>query len=692
MAKVGVRQQLDAIMKGNPNISKEDAYQQVAKQNALGIYENYNEYKNSINSGIEAIDKKLRDLKSQYKNGLIPNELVPQVQQLKQVRAQYQKELADGKQNTGDRDKDLQTAFQQFMQNPEYALLPVYKDGIAKAWGSDYAMAKEGRDIQVDSSKIELQREAWESAMAEKKHGWDLELQDKKAKADLNLELFKQKITLGSISTAPAQPVGTSDPNSIYNRDKASTLDKAFGGYLNQSVLEVAASSANLTQDVADPVSITNAIQDVMSRFDRYGSNPAADPTFLNNYNLTLKYLKKVNPNISRISNVGQIMQTISDGVNRSSYQDVSKLQEAKSALSIGQENFNRWAELDKNEKSRYAAFKSSGYFNYNYIDKNAWEQYGKIVIKAGVSDADKMAMSDILTPNIELYKGKTAENKTGWAINGDDTKFNFGAIDEAIQNATKASILAEDNGGIANAFNEDILKQIKLELSSAGGTLKDIFTSQGIQVHEVTGPDGLQYAKVDLGVKKGEKGVSKIPSLGSQGALSLYVPANTFRKMWQSMGTVNIGGVSVNVPVYGDLSQIPGKLFKTSNPVSWIHDGLRGGSVAQIPDYLVTRYHIQGGSLVFSTVPGQEYLQFTVQANNKKNSMRIPSPNGGDLTIAEYNSDPAAYSEYISQGVIKQLKDINDAIVSNMRSKADNHSVSSTQNPSGYTKIDDIK
>ncbi len=66
--KVKVRQQIDALMQSDPNMTKEQAYQQVAKDNSLGIYANHEDYKKGLNDGIANIDIELKKIKNKYKN------------------------------------------------------------------------------------------------------------------------------------------------------------------------------------------------------------------------------------------------------------------------------------------------------------------------------------------------------------------------------------------------------------------------------------------------------------------------------------------------------------------------------------------------------------------------------------------------------------------------------------------------
>jgi hypothetical protein len=683
--KVGVRSQLESMMQGDPKLTKEQAYQQIAKNNSLGIYKNFDDYKSSLNQGIQSINKQIDEIKSKHSSKVSRNDPDYQrVAQLKLLKKKYETELSGLDQS---KSKDIETAFNQFMANPEYAMLPLLKDDIAKQWAQGYASTHYEHEIKENQVAMQLQRQSWEEAMAEKKQRWAQEnIRLKEGlRFETDLALGKLKGEISDVATAPAEDGGVQDQYDMYQKDKEKLIDKAIQGYFNPTVLEIAAGSPNLTQTLGISYpTLSNSLKNVMDNFSKYGKDPSKNPQFASDYAKVLKFVQRINPRMTKISNVGDIMTVIDQGVAQYKGGNATKLKEARSVLGNAQQSFTEYVSLNNYEVGALKKLKEakSDFYSFEYFDKEIYKTTGRLVPRADLSSATRLALIEQITPNFGRYSNKTGSKNTGFVVSTNPEKFNYNLIDEVIQNQKFVSDIANATE-LDTKKSEEILKTI----SNSGGEYSDIFNPNGMKAYKFT-YHNKEYMKVTIPLKTDKDGNKKIQGIAS-GGITFYIPKEKALGMWKGLATKSIMGQSYQTPVSPDLYSIPNQLFQENDPVSWIHDGLSTSNRVTFPSYLKTTYGVSYGALEFDALKGDLYI--TLQADGKVDTRPIKI-GGQILNRNDYNADPARYTNSINSSIIEFLSGYNDKKMSSLYQAEESHRLAMMNNPSAYDDVDDIE
>lgn len=671
--KVNTRRQLDTMMQADPTLTKDAAFQKIAKESSIGIYANYTEYEKSLNDGIATIDKELASMRTKYKNKIPKGSQDEQTySQLKQVKDQYQKELSDSRANKSDKDKELQTAFQQFMNNPEYALLPGMKDGIAKGWATTYANSKMSREIKVNQYALQKDAQAWDKFMADYKFQQDLQKMQFKAGLDFELEVAKGTIVGGTVSAGGQELTSKPDAYSLYQEDQRNLLNETIKGYFDENVLAVAANTAPGELKYGQ---LSTALTDVLNNFSRYSGSrfDAAPATYKANYQEVVNYLRKINPNLNGISNVGQIMKVISSGV--ANYRgDHTLWSKANASLERGSTSFAQWAEMRNEYEKNFANWKNTEWNSTDYFDIDP--NTGVKTPRADLDDAEREAMYRAIIPNYESrYKNRTAQTNTMFSWTGDPKKFNYGAIDEVIRKAQYITGTSD-----AEELSSEEAERIRNQFAQAGGNLADIFNPSNMYAVK-TSISGKNYIKVVIPVNSNNKGQKLVAGTTGQ-AISFYIPPEQASSLWQSTTTYNYMGRVIQKPTYGDLANVPQMVYRSDKPVNWIVDGLTTRGIAPFPDWMKT-YGVQDGYLMFDQVQNQ--LRLVVKTNNQEREY----PLGVDYST--FMSNPDGQSQTIMRAIEQGLGKIKNAYSTSMLEQQTNHDMNVMQFPENYINADDI-
>lgn len=670
--KVDTRRQLDSMMQADPALTRDAAFQKIAKEKSAGIYANYTEYEKSLNDGVATIDKELASMRTKYKNKIPKGSQDEQTySQLKQVKEQYQKELSDSRFNKSDKDKELQTAFQQFMNNPEYALLPGMKDSIAKGWATSYANAKMSREIKVNQYALQKDAQAWGKFMSDYTFQQDLKKMQFQAGLDFELEAAKGTLAGGTVSAGGQELTSKPDAYSLYEQDQRNLLNETIRGYFDENVL---AAAANTPPGQLKYAQLSSALTDVLNNFSKYSGSKfdAAPDTYKTNYQEVVNYLRKINPNLNGISNVGQIMKVISSGV--ANYRgDHTLWTKANASLERGSTSFAQWAEMRNEKEKNFANWKNTwNSTDYWDIDPNT----GAKTPRADLDDAEREAMYGAVIPNYQSrYKNRTAQTNTMFSWTGDPKKFNYGAIDEVIQKAQYITGTSD-----AEKLSSEEAERIRNEFAQAGGNLADIFNPSNMYAVK-SSIGGKDYIKVVIPVNSTKKGEKLVKGTTGQ-AISFYIPPEQASSLWQSKTTYNYMGKTIEKPTYGSLANVPQMAYYSDKPVNWIVDGLTTRGVAPFPDWMKT-YGIQDGYLMFDQV--QNKLRLVVKTNNQEREY----PLGVDYNT--FISNPSGQSQTIMRAIEQGLGKIKDAYSTSMVEQQTNHDINVMQFPENYINADDI-
>lgn len=671
--KVNVRRQLDSLMQADPNLTKDLAYEKIAKDNSLGIYSNFNEYETSLNNGVAAIDKEMAAIRTKYKNK-IPRGSQDEASysQLKAAKEQYQKELSDSRANKAGVEKDLETAFQQFMANPEYALLPGMKDGIAKGWATTYANAKASREIKVNQYALQKDAQAWSKFMADYKFQQDLAKIKYKADLDFELEAAKGTLVGGTVSAGGQELTGKPDAYSMYQEDQKNLMDQSIKGYFDENVLAVA---ANMKPGELKYAQISTALTDVLNNFSTYSGNKfaSAPASYKANYQEVVNYLRKINPNINGISNISQVMKIITQGVN--SYQgDATLWKKANASLESGATSFAQWQESKSQYEKNARNWANSPWNSTDYFTVDPTT--GAKTPRADLDEAEREALYKTIIPNYESrYKNRTAQTNTMFSWTGDPKKFNYGAIDEVLR---KAEFITGTSD--SEELNSKEAQRIRDQFAQSGGNLSEIFNPANM--YAVKAPmGGKDYIKVVIPVNQDKKGKKMVEGV-TGGAISFYIPPEQAASLWQSKTAYNYMGRQIIKPTYGDLANVSRMVYAQNKPVNWIVDGLSTRGVAPFPDWM-KMYGIQDGYLMFDQVQNQ--LRLVVKTNNQEREYPL------GVGFNEFMSDPDGTSQDIMKAVEQGLGKIKNAYTTSMMEQQTNHDINVMQSPENYINADDI-
>jgi hypothetical protein len=669
--KVKTREQVDVLMQGDPNLAKEDAYQQVAKNNSLGIYKNFDEYKNSLDEGINSIDKRIAEIKSKYNNKISKNDPVFQtITQLKTLKDQYQKELSGLDQS---KSGDMETAFDQYMANPEYALLPSLKDNIAKEWAKGYADAKKSTKIEGDKVGLQLQNQRFKQALENQKElaRWNRDRQKHKDKLD---EIkFKAGIKGELAMNVPTglEDAGVQDAADLYQQDVSEKLNNIKTSFLNQDVIEIATASHDLSSTFKmSYAEISRSLNNVIENWGVYGNNPQADPAFFRDYKVMLAIAKKANPGITKISDPGEFMNLLKEGVKGYKGGDLEKYKRAKTLVSEGLDDLDAYSDMYTEEQANInALFKepNSGFVNKHYLKQNPNGTWS--VNWENLNEEERKAIAQKVLPNYSDYVAKEGIKTTGQAWTGiNENKWDFRLYDEVL-NASDY-VMDVPSGGDLDAEKN---KKLKETLSGFGGQFSKIFGANGAEgryyVHH-----GKEYFKFTVPVKTTEKGKKAVDT--PSGGITFLIPKDK---------AMNIASSS---PLFADMVN---KVFAESEPmVNWIHKGLTSKKEADFPEGYSVMYGIQEGKVELDDISGGIHVTI-VDLKGKKASEPVKIA-GQPIRISDYMANPEFVGNVIQKAIQQVLGDYDKKRTSSLKEAKDSHNLAMSLNPNDYIDIDDIE
>lgn len=680
--KVNVRRQVDGLLEGNPKLTKEEAYQQIASNYSLGIYSNYKEYQSSLSGGLLSVDKEIKAMMSQWRNKIPKgSEAEARYNALKQMKAQYKKELGDMQSNDPGREDDMKTAFNQFMSNPEYALLPMMKDDITRQWATGYAMSKVGREIKANEVAMQETKFKWDEMMNDKKFKQDVYKigykSDLDFKHDLALAVAKKEVSGDAIQQDSSERSGVVDPHDIYQAEKEQYKRDAISNYFDSDVLSVAANYAPGKLNYSD---LSESLIEVTTNLNMYKGDNMKNATlqFKESYAKVLQYLQKINPNLKSIDSVYHIMKTISKGVGEFRG-DPKRYKDASEKLEEGIMAFNQYSDMSNayNRKAQDWTKTSINSSKYWTVDER-----GNKIMSPNLSEAEKEIFYKATIPDYEkTYKNKTAPMNSRFSWTGDEKKFNYGAIQEVIETAEYASTSTGEEDGFTENPTIMSADEIRKKVAGAGGELQTYFNPNNMSAtkHFI---GNKEYMKVTIPVKADSKNEGKILGDVQGGAVSFYIPADKASGLWQSKSMYkNPMGGGIVKPSYPELVNIPGVLFAPSKPSVWIKNGLLKGGSVQFPEWAST-YGITDGYLKFDKIKGDLYTQFTV--NGITNEYKIP------VTMSEFLADPTYQSKKIMESLSKTFNHIKDASYKQRTQEDISHKQNVESNPENYITIED--
>lgn len=693
---VNVRDQVESLMGADPNLTREQAYSQVAKENSYNIYQNFDEYKSSLNTDISVIDKKIADYKSKY-GSKIPNEYKETIQQLLDLKANYKKELADIESSKESVDDKLQKSFTQFMNNPGYSLLNYNKDKIAKQWATSYANATAGRKIEVNQAVENEKKRAFDKMMANLSFERDLykiryqeqvKLQAAIAKKKAGITTDKEGEPKGGLVSSTAEELEGVDGYEFYRKDYTNSLENIQRNYFDRDVLKIATNSDNFQKDFGVSYSeFTTAVTDVLNRWPLYGKNPKSDNGYLQNYMKVFKLLNRIDPNLKNIPSPATIYQTIGNGVSKYNGTDAASYKSATMKLGAGDENFEQWRTFSNEETKRLALLKERfpEYYSYQYFDEKIHRETGKYVLRGDINPKDRAKIISIITPQWESkYKDRNKMQVSGWRIAGvDEDEFDYGFINEIIKNSTYINDV-----NTATTFGETALnraKSFREKYAGMGSELKSFFTPNGIEFKEFY-INGEPYYKVSVPLKLDKTKANPMVGDITGGASNFYLTKAEGDRILGSSKKIEFMGKQYDMPSYGELSEIPERIYHNKQVVSWIDDGLRkDASFVPFPSYFNSKYGLSGGGL-------------EVDAINNSLSARFMLPTGedrdyplGNITLSDYYKDPERIGNSINQAIVIELEKHINTRIAKMETERMNHQNSVNQRPQDFFNLDDL-
>jgi hypothetical protein len=735
MGKVKMRQQVDSLMQSDPNLTKEQAFQQVAKDNSLAIYSNHNDYKQGLDSGVANIDIELKKIKNKYKNYIPKGSEDEQLyNQLTQLKGKYQKELSDLNANQADKDKELQNSFQQFMNNPEYALLPSMKDSLAKGWAQTYAMSNVEHSIQVNQKVLQDENHAWQKHMAD--YNYMLDLNKKKIdyaidvdKKRIDFDYFKKqkdyeagiakdksifdaqldfekalaglsgskdgsgggggipglnKLTKGVMEL---QESDVSDAYKVFQEQKANAMNTVLSNYLDETVLQAATHDSKYVHPDA-----TSSLMNVMQNFGKYG-NPSnknfanAPKEYQQDYNSAIQFLKLINGNVKSINSTADIPNLIFNGA-RTYTGDALKWKKANDMLSTGAKAFNEYTDLKKKEEAQLKTAIAQGYGTDKYweVDEDGqprpktevtgfWHDVFSLS-NHEFTEEDKNAFYKAITPNYDAYQKRTQERTNSVDYVADPKNFNFNAIGELIGKSYKIQGMGGDDGLVSTGEKDSKLNTFINQYKNAGAQLGEYFVPN-FHISKLQNGD----LKVEVPFVLDKDNSVKLSDVNSDAkTATFYVDKANAAELWKNIGNTSFMGKNYNYNLYGDLSKAYSYFNQASEPVSWIVDGFSNNQTkVALPKYLLVN-GVDDGYITFDKVKDELYA--VLEMNNQKSSY------GTGITRAQYVSNPAGISNTINEIVENAITKLQSANLAKREQDQQKLSLDVLKNPNNFTKV----
>jgi hypothetical protein len=514
------------------------------------------------------------------------------------MKTQYQKELADSAANSAGKDQDLQTAYNQYIQNPEYALLPLYKDKMAKGWAQTYAETHADQDIksnpygEIDARfRNELKLKQMDHAHAEQMTKLKAKLEYENA---LSLKMMEMGAA-GGTGTAPGMTIDD-DPYVKHVNNSVDLLKRAQSGYYDQDVLKIATSLDNLSA-----IMPYDKLRRHLEYFDQmhqvYGDKWAANAEYTEAAKAVMRLAKSINPNMTKdeLNKItpGTIRQLIEYGVNNRYAGDETSTtyKNAITLLTGAQQANEEYARIDRDFKKRFNALDPK---LRKKVDVKILQSAGRLEF-VGADEEEKIAIYQGLFPGYKPGGTKVVSGINYSAV--DETKFNFGSIGDAIA----AAEYVQDG---ADKFNGDTktgattAQAFRNRYQIGTSNLKDIFSAD-LNMYPVT-INGKEYMQVLVPTKSDKKGESKAEGISS-GAVSLFIPKDKAQSLWQEYNTFNTPYGRQLVPKYPGLINTPEKIFGKRTPISWITNGLERSDQAYFDSSYLTAYRLSEGYVAFA-------------------------------------------------------------------------------------------
>lgn len=733
--KVKIRQEVDALMQSDPNMTREQAYQQVAKDNALGIYSNHDDYKKSLDSGVANIDIELKKIKNKH-NKYIPkgSEDEQMYNQLTELKGKYQKELADLSSNQADKDQQLQNTFQQFMNNPEYSLLPSMKDGLAKGWAQTYAMSNVEHSVQVNQKVLQDEAHSWQRYMADYNFGLDIKRkqadyiidnenkktdfdyfkkqEDYKAGIARDKSIFDAKLdfekALSGLSGSGSGGGGIAGLNKltkgameltggnltaydIFQAKKSELMEDVVGNYFDETVLQAATHDSKYNYPEA-----TSALMTVMQGFRQYGNasnkNFAQAPKeYQEAYNQAIGFLKLIDGNIKTINSTADIPNTIYKGVG--SYTgNALKWKAANDKIAAGALAFNQYTTLRKKEDAKMKQAIEQGYGTDKYwtVDESGTPRPKTELTgflhdvfvpgKYEFSEADRNAFYKAITPDYEAFQAKTAERGSTLDFTADPKTFNFNAIGDLFAKSYKITGIGGDKGIQSTGKADDDFNELINKYRNAGAQLGNYFTPN---FHITKLQNGDLKVEVPFNVtSEGKMPFSKVQEDITGQTATFYVDKANAVELWKAMGKTSFLGRDYNYNTYGDLANAYSYFDSGKKPVDWVVDGFSGNKTkVDLPSYMLT-HGVQAGYITFDKVKSELYA--VIQANNKVNSYNT------GISYGQYMSNPAGISNVVDEVIKTALTTVQKANAAEKEQAQQRRDVDILNNSQNFTKVTD--
>ena len=658
--KVNVRQQVDSLMGGDPNMTKEAAFQQVAKNNSLQVYNNYTDYMTSLNNGVATIDKQMKDLNNYWHNKIPKgSDDEAMYNQLKELRVNYQKEIADAKSNQSGTEQDLQTSFEQFMNNPEYALLGTLKDNIAKGWAEGFANAKVGHKITVNKKVLQDEDHAFKKALEQIKHDDKMKEIDAKAAAKRQLAIDKGEILSVTESEDFIQKNAYDELN-LFKESKNTLFQNSINGYLDETVL---ATAAGLKVTDLKYTETADALRYVIDNYDNKDLKNTPE------YKTALSYLRQVDGNVSSIDSPYQVLKLIARGVGQFKG-DHKQWESANSVVKQSNQYYEQYIQQQNDWATKLKNIKGTDWNTTKY-----WNPDG--TIRTDLSDAQKEELYKRIIPNYTYWKGQTSRSNKEFNVNvdPDKNKYIYNAIDQVLNVATFVSGTSDSEDGP----DSDAMKKIREEYANSGTELANVFSAGNFNATKYV-INGESYMKIDLPLKMDKKGKTLIDS--KEGKLSFYVKEEDAMGMWRGVNYFTSNGKQYSSAKFGQLADLPGIIFeKPYNSSQWIEQGLvtsiNSGRNAEVKFPASLRgYAVEDGYLKFGQ-DGILHVGMTVNGKEKEFSM--------GLDMNTFRSDPNTQSYRVLQTLVSKINDLNKQARNQRREHDRSVEANTGQNPNGY-------
>lgn len=639
-AAVTVDRQVDQKMQMNPGITREQALQQIGSESLPAIYQNHQNYTNSIQYNIAQIDNMKNSVINQY-GSKVPPEVAAQLAPYAEKRKQLQDKLDDLKKRPEAYQEAVNEVVQNFVRNPNGYYSNLLRSNDSRKWASNYADVHSETEMRPDQVKLEMYSQQQQNYRMQEGFKHDMMKAAMEHKYRMQEKEYEKMLESQGVMTQGVAEEATEamTPMEAFENHIVTKVGQSAASMTDRNVLAVALNLPTEGNRVSGniPGGSIGVLQDAIQQ---------SQMAFFRNTPLKEDAKKVLNQFTQAtvgqpFKNFNQVQQIINEKVQDNDNHPLHH--NATTSLSIGMRHLAEANKLSLEEQQFFAANASSYPGKFEQDASGRWKRVGNHV-------SDPVLSS--IVPDKEKYSNATKASLPSLDYNIDGNKSDMSHVSRTAQQAQHIGYYTPE--GKFEAFDQTDAQAVKSIMGSMGTANLRNAVDANIKVVPGDRYNGQNMVRVIVPLKRaGEKGTLAIESFGlpkeviekagGASAITFMVPADKANQLGfnpKLMRTAN--GSIISNPDFASYVTSAAQNAATQSPfTSELMQLNRGKKSVPFPDYL----KVKGQDGMFSKSDGQIYITFF-----DKN---------GKVTQEE----PTGYSELTPETAV-QLENAADAFI----------------------------